>query len=79
MTEYTAVIIKSGDWYAGTVKELTGVNTQGRTIKEVKENLKEAIQMIVQANMRHLHYWKTRWIKIPQGSTGIYRCERGII
>ena len=55
MTEYTAVIIKSGDWYAGTVKELTGVNTQGRTIKEVKENLKEAIRMIVESNMRHSH------------------------
>ena len=37
---YTAIIIKSDDWYAGTVKELSGVQTQGKTIDEVKENLK---------------------------------------
>jgi len=53
MTQYTAIIIKSDDWYAGTVKELSGVNSQGRTIKEVKENLKEAIQMIVESNLKH--------------------------
>ena len=42
--DYTAVIIKSGDWFAGTVKELSGVHSQGKTIEEVKENLKEAVQ-----------------------------------
>lgn len=52
-TQYTAVIIKSNGWYAGTVKELSGVHTQGKTIEEVRENLKEAIQMVVESNVRH--------------------------
>ena len=26
--QFTAVIVKSGDWYAGTVKELSGVHSQ---------------------------------------------------
>jgi predicted RNase H-like HicB family nuclease len=51
---YTAVIVKCGEWFAGTVKELTGVHTQGKTIAEVKENLKEAIALIIESNVKHL-------------------------
>ena len=48
--EFTEVIEKRGDWYVGYVEELSGVNTQGRTLKEVRENLKEATQLIIEAN-----------------------------
>jgi predicted RNase H-like HicB family nuclease len=50
---FTAVIIKSGDWFAGTVKELSGVHSQGRTIEELKENLKEAVQLVIESNIKH--------------------------
>lgn len=48
--EFTSVIEKRGDWYIGYVEELPGVNTQGRTLKEVRENLREATQLIIEAN-----------------------------
>ena len=48
--EFTAVYEKRGDWYIGYVEEVTGVNTQGRTLDEVKENLKEALTLILEAN-----------------------------
>jgi predicted RNase H-like HicB family nuclease len=48
--EFTGIIEKRGDWYVGYVEELLGVNTQGRTLKEVKENLREATQLIIEAN-----------------------------
>jgi len=48
--EFTGVIEKRGDWYVGYVEELPGVNTQGRTLKEVRENLREATQLIIEAN-----------------------------
>jgi len=32
------------------VEELSGVNTQGRTLKEVRENLKEATRLIIESN-----------------------------
>lgn len=51
--EFTAVITKSGDWYAGTVKELSGVHSQGKTEEEVLENLKEAVQLIIESNTKH--------------------------
>ena len=52
--KYTAYIIKEGKWYAGFIKELPGVNTQGKTIEELRENLKEAIQLILESNEKHL-------------------------
>jgi len=48
--EFTGVIEKRGDWYVGYVEELPGVNTQGRTLKEVRENLKEATRLIIESN-----------------------------
>ena len=50
--EFTGVIEKRGDWYIGYVEELPGVNTQGRTLKEVRENLREATQLIIEANRK---------------------------
>jgi predicted RNase H-like HicB family nuclease len=50
---YTAIIVKSGEWFAGTIKELSGVHTHGKTIEEVKENLKEAIAMVLESNLKH--------------------------
>jgi len=48
--EFTGVIEKRGNWYVGYVEELPGVNTQGRTLKEVRENLREALCLIIEAN-----------------------------
>jgi predicted RNase H-like HicB family nuclease len=48
--EFTGVIEKRGNWYIGYVEELPGVNTQGKTLKEVRENLREALCLIIQAN-----------------------------
>jgi len=50
--EFTAIVVKSGDWYAGTVKELSGVHSQGKTVEEVLENLKEAVQLIIESNTK---------------------------
>jgi predicted RNase H-like HicB family nuclease len=53
--EFTAVIEKRGRWYIGTVEELPGVNTQGRTLRELRRNLKEAIQLILAAPVTYPH------------------------
>ncbi len=46
----TAVFEKSPQGYIGYVEELPGANTQGKSLKETKENLIEAIQLVLQAN-----------------------------
>jgi predicted RNase H-like HicB family nuclease len=48
--EFTAVFQKREKWYVAYVGEIPGVNTQGRTLKEARANLKEALQLIIQAN-----------------------------
>ncbi len=48
--QFTAVYKKSGKWYLGWVEEIPGVNTQGKTLSETKENLKEALLLILETN-----------------------------
>jgi len=48
--QFTAVYRKSGKWYLGWVEEIPGVNTQGRTLREAKENLREALLLILETN-----------------------------
>ena len=47
---FTAVFEQVGDWWVGYTEELPGANTQGKTIEEARENLKEAIQLIIETN-----------------------------
>lgn len=48
--EFTAVYQKKGRWILAWIEEIPGVNTQGRTQKEAKENLKEAVELILETN-----------------------------
>ena len=45
---FEATIERRGGWYIGWVDAVPGAFSQGRTIKEVQENLKEAIQLILE-------------------------------
>lgn len=47
---FTAVFEQTDNWWIGYVEELPGANTQGATLEEARENLKEAIQLIIEAN-----------------------------
>ncbi|MCY4532733.1 MAG: type II toxin-antitoxin system HicB family antitoxin [Gammaproteobacteria bacterium] len=46
----TAVFEKSPQGYIGYIEELPGANTQGKTLEETKENVVEAIRLVLQAN-----------------------------
>lgn len=53
MTELTLTTIyeeAEEGGYIGYVAELPGANTQGETLDEVRENLSEAIQLVLDAN-----------------------------
>ncbi len=47
---FTAVFEQDGDWWIGYVEELPGANTQGATLEEARENLKDAVVMVLEAN-----------------------------
>lgn len=46
----TCVFQEVSEGYIAFVEEIPGVNTQGRTLEEAKENLKEALQLILETN-----------------------------
>ena len=50
--EFTAIYQKRGDRYIAWVEEVPGVNTQGKTKAEAKENLKDALRLILAANRK---------------------------
>jgi predicted RNase H-like HicB family nuclease len=46
----TAVFQKVPEGYIGWVEELPGANTQGDTLEEARENLHEAVMLVLEAN-----------------------------
>jgi predicted RNase H-like HicB family nuclease len=48
--KYTAVIQKNGKWWIGWVEEVPGVNSQGKTRKELLENLRDALEEGLEMN-----------------------------
>lgn len=47
---FTAVFERDGDWWVAYVEELPGANTQGKTLEEARENLKESVALVLEAN-----------------------------
>lgn len=47
---FTAVYRKVPEGYAAFVEELPGANTQGATLEEARENLREAVALVLEAN-----------------------------
>ena len=45
--EFTAVFERDGDWFVAWSPEIPGANGQGRTIEECRQNLSEAIRLIL--------------------------------
>jgi len=48
--EFTAVFRKVPEGYVAFVEELPGANTQGATLEEARQNLREAVELTFEAN-----------------------------
>ncbi|MBD0373287.1 MAG: type II toxin-antitoxin system HicB family antitoxin [Pyrinomonadaceae bacterium] len=46
---WTAVYRKVPEGYIGFIEELPGANTQSETLEEARENLKEAVELVLEA------------------------------
>ncbi|MBN1895453.1 type II toxin-antitoxin system HicB family antitoxin [bacterium] len=42
-------------WYVGRIREIPGLFSQGETISELKENIRDAYRMLVQENAPVYH------------------------
>ncbi len=48
--QMTAVFMACPEGFIGFIEELPGANSQGATLEETRANLKEAAQMVLEAN-----------------------------
>ena len=48
--QLTAVYMQVPEGYIAFVEELPGANTQGDTLQEARENLREAVALVLEAN-----------------------------
>jgi predicted RNase H-like HicB family nuclease len=46
---FEATIEKCNKWYIGWVDAVPGAFSQGKTVEEVEDNLKEAVQLILES------------------------------
>jgi len=52
--KYTAIFkLMSNGWYFAQCEQVPGAMTQGETIEEALENLKEALQLVLEAEREH--------------------------
>lgn len=47
---FTAVYMQVPEGYIAFVEELPGANTQGDTLEEARDNLREAVALVLEAN-----------------------------
>ena len=71
--DFTIVYKKVPEGYIGFIEELSGTNSQAETLEELKENLKEAIQLVHEANKilseeiilgQHFQHEKLKFAKV---------------
>lgn len=46
--EFTMIVEQDGEWFIGYCPEIPGANGQGRTVEECREDLAEAIALILE-------------------------------
>jgi predicted RNase H-like HicB family nuclease len=47
MKQFTLEFWKDEEWYVGRLLEVPGVFSQGETIEELKKNIQDAYQMVI--------------------------------
>ncbi len=48
--QLTAAFVEVPEGYIAFIEEIPGTNTQGATIQEARENLNQAVSLVLQAN-----------------------------
>ena len=50
IAKYTAVVQRDGEWWIGWAEEIPGVNSQGATREELLDNLRDALDEVLEMN-----------------------------
>jgi predicted RNase H-like HicB family nuclease len=64
MKKFTLEYWKDDDWFVGRLVEIPGVFSQGETLDELKENIKDAYKMMVDSEPLDFLPEKTRRVQL---------------
>jgi predicted RNase H-like HicB family nuclease len=64
MKKFTLEYWKDDDWFVGRLMEIPGVFSQGETLDELKENIKDAYRMMVESEPLDFRPEKTRRVQL---------------
>ena len=64
MKKFTLEYWKDDDWFVGRLVEIPGVFSQGETLEELKENIKDAYRMMIESESLNFLPEKTRRIQL---------------
>ena len=64
MKKFTLEYWKDDDWFGGRLVEIPGVFSQGVTLDELKENIKDAYRMMVESETLDFIPEKTRRVQL---------------
>ena len=64
MKKITLEYWKDDDWFVGRLVEIPGVFSQGETLDELKENIKDAYRMMVESEPLDFLPQKTRRVQL---------------
>jgi predicted RNase H-like HicB family nuclease len=65
MTKFTLEYWKDGGWYVGRLREVPGVFSQGRTLEELEENVRDAYRLMLKERPVIRRRARSRLIAIP--------------
>jgi predicted RNase H-like HicB family nuclease len=64
MKKFTLEYWKDDDWFVGRLVEIPGVFSQGESLDELKENIKDAYRMMVESETLDFLPEKTRRVQL---------------
>ena len=64
MKKFTLEYWKDDDWFVGRLVEIPGVFSQGETLDQLKENIKDAYRMMVESETLDFLPEKTRRVQV---------------
>jgi predicted RNase H-like HicB family nuclease len=64
MKKFTLEYWKDDDWFVGRLVEVPGVFSQGETLDELKENIKDAYRMMLESETLDFLPEKTRRVQL---------------
>lgn len=68
MRQFTLEYWKDDDWYVGRLKEVPGVFSQGETLEELEESVKDAYRLMMEDDT----------VILPQVHAPVYQKEIGV-